>query len=444
MPLESIPQAKGAVPGLGHLPRLMRDPLGVLRSLHAEGDILLLKAGTMPMVFVTSPELLNEVMVKHARSFRKGRLYDRARLLVGDGIANSEGAKHLRHRRLIQPMFYKERLAGYAGIMSERAQTLADSWQPGTRFEAVEVLGHHAIGTLAATLFSHDIGRNAVVSVQEDLPVIMRNVLRRALAPTWMDSWPVWNEFNRASARMRSVIDEVIAETRDSGPQDRPDLLSLLLAAVDEQGIGLTDEEIRDELTTILFGGTETVASLMSWALHHLAENPDIERAVLDEIKAVAGDRPVGFGDVMSLPTLTRVLEESLRLHGVVTLMRRSSQPVALGGHEIPAGTEVLISLYALHRNPKVYEDPDRFDPDRWLPERVAARPREHQVPFGAGNRRCIGDKFARLEAIITVATLLRHWKLSHDPHAKAPKEATASMAHPTRVDLVVQPRDAA
>lgn len=444
MSLDSVPLAQGAVPGLGHLPRLMRDPLGVLRTLHAEGDILVLKAGPMPMVYVTSPELVNQVMVRRARSFRKGRLFDRARLLVGDGIANSEGAKHIRNRRLIQPMFYKERLSGYADLMSARAQALSDSWRPGQEVDATEVMSRLAIEILADTLFSHDIGEQAVRSVQEDLPVIMRNVLRRALAPEFMDSWPVWRDFNRASGRMRSVIDEVIVRTRASGPQGRPDLLSLLLAARDEEGVGFTDDEIRDELTTFLFAGTETPASVMAWAMHHLAEEPEIERAVLEEVKEVVGDRPVAFRDVMRLPTLTRVLDESLRLHGVVTLMRRSTEPVGLGGYEIPAETEVLLSLYALHRHPDLYPDPDRFDPDRWLPEHVAARPREHAVPFGAGNRRCIGDKFGWMEGIITLATLLPRWKLTSNPRAKAPREATASMAMPTRVDLVIHPRDAA
>ncbi|MEU1277805.1 cytochrome P450 [Streptomyces sp. NPDC005805] len=443
MSLETIPLATGGVPGLGHVPRLLRDPLAVLRSLHTEGPVVLLKVGTMPMVYVTSPETVNEVMVKKARSFRKGRLFDRVSELVGEGLANSNGSKHLRNRRLMQPMFYKERLAGYADVMSGRARSLADSWHHGQELDANGVMVTYAIETLAATLFAADIGRPAVQSVREDLPVIMRNMLRRALAPTWMDAWPIWKEFNRSATRMRSVIDDVITRTRAADPEGRPDLLSLLLAARDGDGVGFTDEEVRDELTTMLFAGSETVASTLAWALHHLALNPDVERAVLDEIKTVVGDRPVAFADVMRLPTVTRVLDETIRLHGVVTLMRRSTEPVTIGGHELPAGTEVLISLYGLHRHPGLYPDPERFDPDRWLPERVAARPREHALPFGAGNRRCIGDRFAWMEAVITLATLLPRWKLVPRPGARPPTEATASMAHPDRVEMVVHQRDA-
>ncbi|MEU3050339.1 cytochrome P450 [Streptomyces sp. NPDC006984] len=443
MSLTSIPLAKGSVPGLGHVPRLMRDPLGVLRSMHTEGPVVLLKIGTMPMVYVTSPNTVNEVMVTNAKAFRKGRLFDRVAALVGEGLANANGPKHIHNRRLIQPMFYKERLEGYADVMGVRARALADSWHHGQEIDVNQAMGTYAIETLAETLFAADIGQSAVQAVREDLPVILKNMLRRALAPTWMDSWPVWNEFNRSAARMRSVIDDVITATRASEPSGRPDLLSLLLAARDEEGVGLTDDEVRDELTTMLFAGTETTASALAWALHHLAERPEVEQAVLDEIKTVVGDRPVGFADVMQLPTITRVLDESIRLHGVVTLMRRSTQAVTIGGHEIPEGTEVLISLYGLHRHPDIYPDPDRFDPDRWLPEQVTARPRHHAVPFGAGNRRCIGDKFAWMEATLTLATLLPRWKLTPRPGAKPPAEATASMAHPDRVEMVVHQRDA-
>jgi cytochrome P450 len=404
---------------------------------------LRLDIGTMPMVLVTSATTVNEVMVKHSKAFNKGRLFERMRPLVGNGLANSDGPEHLKHRRLIQPMFYKERIAAYADVMSERAQGLAGSWTAGQRIDADQVMAAHAIETLAATLFSADIGRPAVQAVREDLPVILKNMLRRALAPQFTDNWPIWRAFDNSVVRMRSVIDEVITVTRASAPEERADLLSLLLSARDDTGSGLTDVEVRDQLTTMLFAGTETVASILTWALHHLAERPDIEQELLDEIETAVGDRPVTFADVPKLPAVTRVLDEVLRLHGVVTLMRRTTEPVTIGGYDIPAETEVLFSLYALHRNPELYPNPDRFDPDRWLPDQVAKRPREHAVPFGAGTRKCIGDRFAWMEATITLATILPRWKLRPVPGSKPPKESTASMAHPTSVPMVVHPRKA-
>ncbi|ALC25080.1 cytochrome P450 hydroxylase [Streptomyces pristinaespiralis ATCC 25486] len=439
--LAAIPRAKGSIPGLGHLPRLARDPLAVLRSLHAEGPVLRLDVGPVPVVVVTSAAAVNDLMVKQARSFVKGRLFDRVRPLVGNGLANSDEPQHMRHRRLMQPMFYKERLAGYAEVMSERADRLAGSWTADQKFDVNEVMTTFAIETLAATLFSADIGRSAVDAVREDLPIILRNMILRALAPQFTDSWPIWKKFDTAAARMRAVIDEVITATRASAPAGRTDLLSLLLSARDDTGEGLTDEQVRDELTTMLFAGSETVASTLSWALHHLAQHPDVEQQLLAEIDQVVGDGKVTFAHVTQLPSITRVLDEAIRLHGVVTLMRRTTEPVSIGGYELPAETEVLMSLYALHRNPDLYPDPDRFDPDRWLPEQVAARPREHVVPFGAGNRKCIGDRYAWMEATIALATILPRWKLRPVPGSKSPREATAAMAHPTRMPMVVLPR---
>ncbi|MFV2121167.1 cytochrome P450 [Streptomyces sp. Act-28] len=441
MSLTAVPRARGGVPGLGHVPRLLRNPLAVIRSLHVEGPVLRLDIGTMPLIVATSAETVNEILVKHARSFKKGRLFERVRPLVGNGLANSDGPQHIRNRRLVQPTFYKERLNEYAKIMGERAELLANSWSDGQVIDANEAMGTHAIETLSATLFGADIGGPAVRSVREDLPVILRNMLRRALAPRILDRLPVWRAFDAASSRMRAVIDDVITATRESDPESRTDLLSLLLSARDDTGVGFTDEEVRDELTTMLFAGTETIASTLAWALHHLAQRPDVEQQVLDEIADVVGDRPVTFADVPRLPSITRVLDEAIRLHGVVTLMRRTVEPVTIGGYELPAETEVLLSLYALHRHPDLYPDPERFDPDRWLPENSKDRPREHFVPFGAGSRKCIGDKFAWMEAVITLATILPRWKLTPVPGSRPPKESTASMAHPDRVPMTIRHR---
>lgn len=442
MSLDSIPRAKGRVPGLGHVPRLLLNPLGVLRALHGEGPVLRLDIGTMPVVVVTTPDAITEVLVKKGKSFRKGRLFDRLRPLVGNGIGNSEGATHIRNRRLIQPMFYKERLEGYASVMADRSRMLADSWYDGQSIDAAKAAGSFTIETLAATIFSADIGRPAVESVREDLPIILRTMLHRALAPKALDGLPIWRSFDRSVTRMRAVIEEVIATTRTSNPESRSDLLSLLLSARDDTGVGMTDEEVRDELATMLFAGSETTASTLAWAMYHIGQRPDVEEEILTEISKTVGSRPVTFADVRSLPSITRVLDEVIRLHGVTTLMRRSAEPVVIGGYEIPTGTEILFSPYAMHRDPELYPDPDRFDPDRWLPEHMAVRPRHHVVPFGAGSRKCIGDKFAWLEATIFLATVLPRWKLRSVPGSKPPAEAVASMAYPIRVPMVVHRRE--
>lgn len=441
MSLTAIPVARGRVPGLGHLPRLLRDPLGALRSLHTEGPVLRLQVATMPVVLVTSPEAVHEVLV-NGKSFNKGRMFERVRSFSGNGLASSDGAYHRRQRRLIQPMFYKERLAGYAETMGKQARALADSWNDGQVIDAYEAMGSYAIDVLTRTLFGADIGRPAIQAVQEDVPLLNSYLLRRAFAPESLDRFPIWKAFDQASARMRAVFDDAIAAARASEPEARGDLLSLLLCARDETGANLTDQEVRDELTTMLFAGSETVVSTLAWTLYHLGQHPEVEQELLAEIGEVIGDdRQITFADVPRLPSVSRVLDEAIRLHGVVATMRRTTEDVTIGGYTIPADTEVLLSLYALHRRPDLYPDPNRFDPSRWLPEQVAARPRQHVVPLGAGAHKCIGDKFAWMEATITLATILPRWQLRSVPGSKPPKEAVAAVAHPVHVPMVIQQR---
>ncbi|MFF3684829.1 cytochrome P450 [Streptomyces sp. NPDC002187] len=443
--MQSVPRAPGAVPLLGHALSLWRDPLGFMKSLRAHGDLVRVDLGMMPMYVVTSAELVHEVTVKQARSFEKGRFFDRLRPLAGNGLANANGELHRAHRRLIQPMFSKERIAGYSQIMSRNAQQLADSWTPGQVVDLEQVMAGYAIETLASTMFSTDIGLPAVEAVRKNLPVLLKNLLIRAASPTFLDRLPIRanRDFDAASRALRAVIDEVVSTARRSGDADRGDLLSLLLAAQDaDSGKSLSDVEVRDELSTILFAGAETTAAALAWTFHELAGRPETEEQLVAEIREVVGDRPVTLADVPRLEGIRRVLDEVIRLHGVTLLMRRTTQPVVLGGIELPTGTEVAFSLYAIHRDPSLYANADTFDPDRWLPERRGDIAREAFVPFGAGNRKCIGDQFVWTEATIAIATVLAKWQLVPTP-GHTPKEVASAVAHADRIPMTIQPRQA-
>ncbi|NXY93807.1 cytochrome P450 [Streptomyces sp. BR123] len=444
--MESIPSAPGRLPLLGHAWNLGRQPLAFLRSLREVGDLVRVDLGGMPMYVVTSADLVRDVTVGQARAFEKGRLYDRVRPLVGNGLATAGGDVHRRHRRLIQPMFHQSCIAGYAETMSSRARALADSWTAGQTVAVEQVMGELAVEILAATMFSTDIGRPAVEAVRRDLPVILKNMLIRAASPKVLDRLPIPpnRAFDAAARSMRKVIDDVIAGTRRSGQPHQGDLLSVLLDARDaDTGEALTDEEVRDELVTILFAGTETTASTLAWSFHEIARHPEVEKQLMAEVDDVLEGRPATIEDVPRLVGIRRVLDEVIRLHGVTLLMRRTTEEVELGGFTLPAGTEVAFSLYALHRDPALYAEPDRFDPDRWLPERRKEIPREAFVPFGSGNRRCIGDGFAWTEATIVLATVLARWQLRPVP-GHSPREAASAMAHPDHVPMEVLPRGTA
>ncbi|MFF8833155.1 cytochrome P450 [Streptomyces sp. NPDC015131] len=443
-PLTAVPRVPGAVPFLGHALALWRDPLGFLSSLRRHGDLIRVDLGTMPMYVVTTPDLVHEVTVRQAGSFEKGRFFDRLRPLAGNGLANSDGELHKKHRRMIQPMFSRERITGYSEIMSTNAQALADSWQDGDVVDLEPAMAGYAVETLARTLFSTDIGLPAVDAVRKNLPVLLTNLLVRAASPKMLDRLPIPanRRFDKAAAALRAVIDEVIATSRATGETGHDDLLSLLLAAEDsESGSHLSDVQVRDELATILFAGAETTAATLAWTFHELATRPDVEEALLAEIRQVVGDGPVTAAHVPRLTGIRRVIDEVIRLHGVTLLMRRTTGPVTLGGVDMPPGTEVAFSLYALHRDPGLYEHADRFDPDRWLPERQAAGPgRRAYIPFGAGNRKCIGDLFVWTEATIAIATLLRRWRLVPVP-GHTPREVASAVAHADRIPMTVVSR---
>ncbi|MCX4524145.1 MULTISPECIES: cytochrome P450 [unclassified Streptomyces] len=443
--MRSVPRAPGAVPLLGHALHLWRDPFGFLTGLREHGDLVRVDLGTMPMYVATSAFLVREVTVTQARDFEKGRFFDRLRPLAGNGLANSDGEVHRKHRRLIQPMFSKERIAGYSDTMSRNALALADSWTPGLEVDLEQAMADYAIETLASTLFSADIGLPAVAAVRENLPVLLKNLLVRAASPKFLDRLPIRanRDFDAASASLRRVIDEVILTARRSGDTERDDLLSLLLRAQDsEGGEPLTDAEVRDELSTILFAGAETTAATLAWTFHELAAHPEVEAQVVAEIRDVVGDGPVSISDVPRLVCLRRVIDEVIRLHGVTLLMRRNTVPVELGGFTLPVGTEVAFSLYAVHRDPDLYANPDSFDPDRWLPHRQAEAGlgREAYVPFGAGNRKCIGDTFVWAEVTIAIATLLSRWRLTPVP-GHTPREVASAVARADRILMTVEPR---
>ncbi|KUH40331.1 cytochrome P450 [Streptomyces kanasensis] len=397
----------------------------------------------MPIYVATSHDLVHEITVAQARSFEKGRFFDRLRPLAGNGLANADGETHRRHRRMVQPMFSADRIADYSAMMSRQAEAMADSWTPGQVVDIEQAMADYSIETLAATLFSTDIGLPAVEAVRTNLPVLLKTLLMRAVSPKALDRLPIRanREFDAAAARLRAVIDDVVAHARTTGPRDRSDLLTLLLAAQDaDSGTGLTDTEVRDELSTIMFAGAETTATALAWVFHELAGRPDAEEQIAAEVRDVVGDRAVTVADVPRLPAIRRALDEVLRLHGVPLLMRRTTAPVRLGIHELPPGTEVAFSLYALHRDPAVYEHPDLFDPDRWLPERRAAIARHQFIPFGAGNRKCIADQFVWTEATIAIATVLQRWRLSPAP-GHTPKEVASAVVHADRLPMVVHPR---
>lgn len=440
-PLNTVPVAPGRWPLLGHVPRLLRDSLRFVPSLRDTGDIVRVDIGTWPVYFLTTPALVRQTLVEDARHFVKGRIFQWLRVILGQGLVTSDGDPHLRQRRLMQPMFRRDRIDGYAEIMSARAAALADSWRPGQTIDMDKAMVDLAANTIATALFSAELADHAVTEIQRDIPLLVKNLLVRTVMPKFLDRLPIPanRRYDQAAAQVRHVIDEVIADYH-AHPEQRDDLLSLLMAARDDTGAGMSDTQIRDEVVTILFAGTETTSVSMSCALYELARHPDVGERVHAEIDTVVGGHAVTRDHVRKLTYLNQILQEVTRLHTLLLIMRQSRTEVTMGGVRLPPGTEVVYSPYALHRDPRSFPEPERFDPDRWLPERAATIPAGAYLPFGAGNRMCIGDTFAWTEMTIALAEILRRWR-PQLAEGSVPREVPAGVVQLNALPMTVHPR---
>ena len=432
----SVPVAPGRWPLLGHTPALLRRRFGFTEGLRRQGDLVRVYLGTLPMYFVTSPELTHQVLVTESASFGKGAMFDKFRPFVGNGLVNSGGTFHLRQRRLIQPAFHRDRIARYTETMRTAVSALCESWKSGEIREVNDDMQGLAVTIVGEALFGAELGRPAIEQARRSIPVIIRHGMVRALSPEFVGRLLVLGNrrFDQAVTGMRAVVGRLI-EDRRTESEDRGDLLSMLLLARDEDGGGMTDEQVYDEVVTLLSAGIETSALALAWLFHELAQHPEVEQRVHDEVDEVLAGRDVTFDDVAKLTYVRQVINETLRMYPIWILMRRTLRDIDLGGTRLPVGTEVTFSPHALHFDPRSFPEPTRFDPDRWAPDRVKDVPRGAFIPFGAGNRQCVGNTFAQLEMAVTVATIARHWRLAHVPDRPL-KVAYTSTAYPTRLSM--------
>jgi pentalenene oxygenase len=429
-----------SLPVLGHALALLRNPLTFLATARSLGDIVEIRIGPRPAYLVNSPDLIRRMLVADAKKYRKGVQFEKLRPTLGNGLVTAEGEEHLKHRRLVQPAFHHTRIAGYATVMRELAQEKAGSWSDGGEIRLDLELTELALRIVGKTLFRTELGGAVVDEVIRSMPVVLNGVTKRALSPTpLLEKLPTAEnrEFNRANRRLRAMVDRITAEYRRSGV-DHGDMVSMLLLARDEvTGEGLSDSQVRDEVITMLLAGTETTSTLLSWVFHVLAQRPDLEARLHAEVDEVLGEGPVSFAQIGQLGYTRRLITETLRLYPPAWLItRRTKESVSLGDRALPAGASMLFSPYTLHRDPAYYADPETFDPDRWLPERAAAVPRPAFVPFGAGNRQCIGEGFAWTEAIVVLATIARRWRMRPVPGAEV-RVLPAATLRPSQLPMI-------
>ncbi|QIS23575.1 cytochrome P450 [Nocardia terpenica] len=438
----SLEPAPGAIPVLGHLLKVAGDPLGAFQSFRPIADIVTIRLATRTAFIVNHPDLIRHMLVNQAANFDKGAQFDKIRPLFGNGIATSSGGFHLRQRRMMQPAFHHSQMPAYVAIMEQVTAARTDAWQDTQLIAMDRELHAIALTIVARALFSADIGQHLVAEIEQSLPVILDGITRRAMAPTdLLEKLPT--PYNRrlghALDRIHSGVEQIIGNYQ--GDPDHGDLLSALLRARDDDGGGMSLQQVHDEIMTILLAGSETSANTMSWACHLLAQHPETQRHVQAEIDQVLNGRSITFVDLVKLEFTSRVVKETQRLYPAFWLSsRRPLIEVEIGGHAIPAGSQVFYSIHALHHDPVLHHDPERFDPDRWLPQRFRVIPRNAFIPFGAGARNCIGERFALTEALVVLATIIARWTL-HPVPGESPRPLPKGILTPSQLPLTLERR---
>ncbi|WP_158607803.1 cytochrome P450 [Nocardia panacis] len=422
------PFAGKKAPLAGHALAFGRDPLGFLQSARSEGDIVRLQLGPKQFYLLNSPTVIHKALVEDAAKYGKGLLFQRVRPLLGNGLVNSEGPFHARQRRLMQPAFNRRHISNYIEPMNRLAESLSAGWRDGATITLTDDLHRLSSNVIATTMFPEMSSRPIVEELQRSLAIVLRGVIIRTLVPyRFWEFLPTPGNLNyrHAIGRLRNATAELIAAAR-AGDIEPDGLLALLVAARDtETGAAMTDTQLLDEVTTLFAAGTETASVTLSWLFYELAGHPEIEarlHAELDQHRRIDADT------VYRLDYCRRVVEETLRLHTPTWfLSRRALETVRLDGWVIPAGAEIIYSPTTMHRDPNLFDDPLRFDPDRWLPRR---RPTGTFIPFNLGIRKCLGDHFAMTEMIVTVAVLARRWRLHRIP-GQTVREHISTTVHP-------------
>ncbi len=392
---------------------LRRDFLGFLSRVTADhGDAVGFHLGKQGFVVLNHPDLIRDVLITHQRSFAKGRALEEARRVLGNGLLTSEGDFHLRQRRLAQPAFHRDRVAGYGDVMVHYASSMRDRWTDGQQVDMHAEMMRLTLAVVGKTLFDADVEGDA-----EQVGQALEDVLKAfsfTMLPfgAWLEKLPLpaSRRFVQARETLDAMIYRMIAERRASG-RDHGDLLSMLMQATDTEGDGegMSDVQLRDEALTIFLAGHETTANALTWTWYLLSQHADVVERLHAEIDALG--RAPTFADLGQLTYTRRVIAESMRLYPpAYAIGRRAIEPYTFGEYTVPARTIVLVSPFLQHRDARWFPDPERFDPDRWTPEAMQARPKFSYFPFGAGTRICIGEQFAWSEAILMLATLAQRW----------------------------------
>src|SRR5216683_820524 len=389
-------------------------PLEYFTRLAREyGDVAGIRVLNFKTIFVNHPDTIEEVLVTNARKYSKGRVLRANKHVFGEGLLTSEGDFWLRQRRLAQPAFHRARIASYAATMVEYTHRMLNGWRGGEERDAHQEMMRLTLQIVGKTLFDADVEGDAqeVGKSLELLLEIGANFRRAIFVPHWLPTAANFR-MKKEIAQIEKILYRIIGERRASG-RDAGDLLSMLLSARDEDGSRMTDRQLRDEAITLFLAGHETTASTLSWTWWLLAQNPRVEAKLHAELDAVLGDRAPTLDDLARLCYTGHVITESLRLYPAAWgIARLAVEDHEIAGYPVTKGMGVAMAQWVVHRDPRWYDAPEEFRPERWEDDLLKRLPRFAYFPFGGGPRQCIGNTFALMEATLILATIARKFRL--------------------------------
>ena len=392
-----------------------RTPLEFSERCCQEYDELVdLSIGSSKFYLFNHPHLIAEVLSRHQDSV-KDYSYRALEYVLGNGIFLNHGATWKHNRRLMQSAFDRDRFAAYAEQMVADTSLMLDSWQVGEVRQLHREMSVLTVKIIMQTMFGVD-ARETAAEITAALDTIMLQYFHQAetffILPNWLPTLGNWRA-NQAKNRLNSIVETVIKRRRGL-PGVGNDLLSTLLNAQDNNGQPLSDRKIRDEVMTLLIAGHETTANAITWTLMLLAQNPEAEKKLVTEIKSVVGDRLPTINDVVQLPYAKMVIQESMRLYPPAWILGRELiRDCNIGGYDFPRGAVIYFSQWAVHRSARWYDEPEKFNPDRWTDNLEQHLPRCAYFPFGAGARACIGKAFSLIETTIVLTMMLQKFRLT-------------------------------
>jgi cytochrome P450 len=426
---KSVRAASAAPPRVRELPvvgsafPMLRDPLGFLERIAARhGDVVRFHLPGQRIYLFVHPSAVEQVLVAERGRLIKDKTTRDLSLLLGKGLLVSEGDFWRRQRRLAQPGFHRQRVAAYGEVMVRHAEHAIAAWQDGETRDLHQDMMRLTLAIVVRTLFGLEPaqidGRAGEIAASLDV-LLGRFAGAGTFVPIWLPT-PGNRRARRAIASLDATVYRIIRERRQAG--DGGDLLSMLMAATSDEDGAMDDTQLRDEAITLLLAGHETTALTLGYAFHLLSERPEVAERLSAEVDDVVGERPATFADVPRLRLADAIVRESMRLYPPAWAIGRETMvPCTIGGHEIPAGSQLWLSQWLVHRDPRWFADPAEFRPERWEGDLARSLPRGTYFPFGDGPRVCIGNAFAMMEAVLILVTIARRFRLTRaDPRPLA------------------------